>query len=55
MNIRQKWASSIMPKNDALNVKMWALDNEKSIFFWQDKDLNVDLPFNLGIQTPWQL
>jgi hypothetical protein len=33
MNIRQKWASSIMPKTDALNVKMWALDNEESIFF----------------------
>jgi hypothetical protein len=39
MNIRQKWASSIMPKNDALNVKMWTLDNEKSIFFGKIKIL----------------
>jgi hypothetical protein len=41
--------------NDALSVKMWALENEKVIFFSQDKNINVDFPFTLGTQTPWQL
>ena len=41
-------------KNDALSVHMWALENQESVFFSQDRDDVVGYPFILGIQMQRQ-
>ena len=41
-------------KKDALSVHMWALENQDSVFFSQDRDDVVGYPFILGIQMQWQ-
>ncbi len=47
---------------DPISVRMWVLKNPDSIFFYVQHalmDFNSqtqdDIPFTLGIQTPWQL
>jgi len=40
--------------NDFDSVKMWALEHPDDVFIWHEKDDVIDLPFILGIQTPWQ-
>ena len=41
-------------KNDVLSVHMWALENQDSVFFSQDRDDIVGYLFILGIQMQWQ-
>lgn len=48
--------------HDALSVKMWVQQNTESVFYYQETtslvggSLNGDnMPFTIGIQTPWQL
>ncbi len=41
-------------RNDLESVKMWAKEQPENVFIWHEKDDVTDLPFILGIQTPWQ-
>ena len=40
--------------NDFDSVKMWAKEHPEDVFMWHEEDKVTDLPFILGIQTPWQ-
>ena len=40
--------------NDFDSVKMWALEPPYDVFIWHKKDDIIELPFIIGIQTPWQ-
>jgi hypothetical protein len=48
-------------KNDAKNVCMWVQQNTNSMFYYQKIGVDMgggltrqNMPFTLGIQTPWQ-
>ena len=48
-----KWIEYVKDESDPLSVECWYNQCPENLFFFQKQDVGENVPFMIGIQTPW--
>lgn len=48
-----KWIEYVKDESDPLSVECWYNQCPENFFFFQKQDVGENVPFMIGIQTPW--